>query len=77
MTTQGSTPFVVEAHSSDVIATLLELNAKVEHLSDTELRLTITGVSEAHLLAMSLVLLRWALYSIARPFPEHWEQRRM
>ena len=75
---QGSTPLVIEAHSADVIATLLELKAEVEKSSGIGIHLTITGASEAHLLAREIGSANvGVILSPVRPFPEFWEQRRM
>ena len=45
---------VVEAHSADIIATLIILKREVEYTTKMEMRLTITGGAEAHLLAKEL-----------------------
>lgn len=75
---QGRIPLVVEAHSADVIATLILLKKEVESEKRTAIKLTITGAAEAHLLAKEL---RDAdvgvIVNPPRPFPYVWEDRRM
>ncbi|KAJ3516436.1 hypothetical protein NLJ89_g1119 [Agrocybe chaxingu] len=74
----GQMPLVVEAHSADIIATLIILKQQVEAETRQQLRFTITGASEAHLLAKELgendigVIL-----NPPRPFPYVWEDRRI
>jgi hypothetical protein len=75
---QGTIPLVVEAHSVDIIATLICLKKEIEESRSSRLKLTITGASEAHLLAKEL---REAgvgvILNPVRPFPYRWEDRRM
>jgi hypothetical protein len=68
---------VVEAHSADIIATLILLKKEVEQAKGRSIKMTITGAAEAHLLAEELgdagvgVIL-----NPARSFPYLWEDRR-
>ena len=41
----------MEAHSADIIATLVLLKKEVDYQQGSKIRLTITGATEAHLLA--------------------------
>ncbi|KIY71223.1 carbohydrate esterase family 9 protein [Cylindrobasidium torrendii FP15055 ss-10] len=74
----GEIPLVVEAHSADIIATLVLLKREIEEKKGQKIRLTITGAQEAHLLAKELgeadigVILK-----PARGFPTAWEDRRI
>lgn len=69
---------VVEAHSADVIATLVLLKKEVEVAKGTTLRLTIAGAAEAHLLAEELGEAGvGVVLSPSRSFPYEWEDRRM
>jgi hypothetical protein len=78
MACQGRIPLVVETHSADVIATLIALKREFESHTGQLLRLTITGATEAHLLASELVEAGVGVVLIpARSFPETWQQRRM
>lgn len=78
MIIQGNRPLVVEAHSADIIATLVELKREVERESGNSMKLTITGAAEAHLLAKELGEAGvGVVVSPARPFPYVWEDRRM
>ncbi|KAF8664356.1 hypothetical protein AX16_000728 [Volvariella volvacea WC 439] len=75
---EGEIPLIVEAHSVDVIATLLILRREVELETGYRIRLTITGASEAHLLAKELAAADvGVILNPARPFPVTWEQRRI
>lgn len=75
---RGRIPLVIETHSVDVIATLIELKKEIEAITGHPLRMTVAGATEAYLLASELagagvgvVLTR------ARPFPETWDRRRV
>lgn len=69
---------VVEAYSADVIATLITLKKEVENTMKIEMRLTITGGAEAHLLAKELGAANvGVILTPSRPFPHVWEGRRM
>lgn len=71
-------PLVVEAHSADIIATLLILKSEVEMRIRRSLRLTITGATEAYLLAKELADSGvGVILTPARPQPRNWESRRM
>ena len=75
---QGDIPLVVEAHSVDIIASLVILKQEVETRTRRPLRLTITGGSEAHILAKELGQANvGVILNPARPFPAAWEDRRM
>lgn len=75
---QGRIPLVVEAHSADVIATLIVLKKEVEVEVEKEIRLTITGGAEAHLLAKEIAEANvGVILNPSRPFPYVWEDRRM
>ncbi len=69
---------MVEAHSADVIATLVLLKKEVEIEKRTSIKLTITGATEAHILAKELGEADvGVVVSPSRPFPTLWEDRRM
>lgn len=71
-------PLVVDTHSADIIATLLHLKKEVEATTQRELRLTIAGGGEAHLLAKELGEAQVGVILIpARSFPHTWDGRRM
>lgn len=75
---QGATPLVVEAHSEDVIATLILLKKEVENITRTKIKMTITGASEAYLLSAELGAASiGVIVNPSRPFPAKWEDRRM
>ncbi|KAH9083405.1 carbohydrate esterase family 9 protein [Lactarius deliciosus] len=75
---QGRIPLVIETHSVDVIATLIELKREFEARTGRPLRLTIAGATEAHLLASELAEAGvGVVLTRARPFPGSWEQRRI
>lgn len=61
-----------------MIATLIELKSEVERASGVPLRLTISGASEAHLLARELGAANVGIIlNPVRQFPGNWERRRM
>ncbi|ESK97124.1 carbohydrate esterase family 9 protein [Moniliophthora roreri MCA 2997] len=75
---EGDIPLVVEAHSADIIATLILLKKQVELEKRATLKLTITGGAEAHLLAGELAAADvGVVLSPPRPFPYVWEDRRI
>ncbi|KAL5494800.1 hypothetical protein ACEPAI_262 [Sanghuangporus weigelae] len=74
----GEIPLVIDVHSADHIATLLTLKKEVELTTGTALRLTLTGASEAHLLAQELGEAGvGVILNPVRPFPATWDQRRI
>ncbi|KAF8806405.1 carbohydrate esterase family 9 protein [Phlegmacium glaucopus] len=76
--TAGEIPLVIEAHSADIIATLITLKKEVEDTTRIEMRLTITGGAEAHLLAKELSAANvGVILTSSRPFPYVWEGRRI
>ena len=69
---------MVHAESADVISTLLQLKKEVEDTTGRAMQLTITGASEAHLLAAELAEANVGVITMpSRPFPDTWEKRRM
>ncbi|KAG6333567.1 hypothetical protein ID866_5529 [Astraeus odoratus] len=74
---KGHIPLVIEAHSADVIAALIRLKEEVESRVGVTIKMTITGASEAHLLATDLS--RAGVGVILKPgrsIPLTWENRR-
>jgi len=75
---RGKIPLVVHAHSADIIATLIVLKREVEHHTRTDIKLTIAGGGEAHLLAKELGEANvGVILNPVRPFPASWESRRI
>ena len=75
---KGELPLVVLVYSADIIATLVTLKKQIERETGVPLRVTITGASEAYLLAKELAEANVSvILSPVRPFPNSWEQRRM
>ncbi|KAF5354651.1 hypothetical protein D9756_005354 [Leucocoprinus leucothites] len=75
---QGHMPLVVEAHNADIIATLLVLKAEFEVKTRSRLRMTITGATEAHLLAREIAEADvGVILTPAKPLPLTWEKRRI
>ncbi|KAJ6630996.1 carbohydrate esterase family 9 protein [Mycena sp. CBHHK59/15] len=76
--TNGQIPLVVEAHSADIIASLILLKSEVERANGRTIQMTITGASEAHLLAKELGEAGvGVILNPSRSFPYAWEDRRM
>ncbi|KAL1686090.1 hypothetical protein GGG16DRAFT_118255 [Schizophyllum commune] len=75
---QGTMPLAVHADSADVIATLITLKRDVEHAIGAQLKMTIIGGAEAHLLAPELARANIGVIVISpRAFPYSWEKRRI
>lgn len=75
---KGRLTLVVEAHSADVIATLLILKQEIEADTRARMRMTITGASEAHILAKEIAEAQVGVILVpSRSFPYKWEDRRM
>ncbi|KAF9653278.1 carbohydrate esterase family 9 protein [Thelephora ganbajun] len=75
---QGKIPLVVHTHSADIIATLIVLKGEVEHHTKVDIKLTIAGGGEAHLLAKELGEANvGVILNPVRPFPASWESRRI
>jgi len=75
---EGRVPLVVEAHSADIIATLILLKKEVERSIGKNIRLTVTGASEAHLLAKELSESgTGVILNPVHSFPFAWEDRRI
>ena len=71
-------PVVVEAHSADVIATLILLKKDVEEKTGTTIQMTIAGATEAHLLVKEIAEAKIGIiFKPSRPFPTTWEKRRL
>jgi hypothetical protein len=71
-------PIVVEAHSADVIATLILLKKDVEEKTGAAIQMTIAGATEAHLLVKEIAKANIGIiFKPSRPFPTTWEQRRL
>ncbi|KXN85384.1 hypothetical protein AN958_11484 [Leucoagaricus sp. SymC.cos] len=75
---QGSIPLIIEVHNTDIIATLLILKSEFEVKTRRNLRMTITGATEAHFLAKELAEAGvGVILTPARPLPKTWEQKRI
>lgn len=75
---QGKTPLVVEADSADIIATLITLKAEVESKTGSTIKMTISGATEAHLLAKEIGQSGIGVIFVeSRPYPHVWEQKRL
>jgi hypothetical protein len=71
-------PVVVEAHSADVIATLILLKKDVEEKTGATIQMTIAGATEAHLLVKEIAEAKIGIiFKPSRPFPTTWEKRRL
>ena len=68
----------MEAHNADIIATLILLKQEAEVKGRKQIRLTIVGATEAHLLAKELGDANIGVILIPlRSSPDVWESRRM
>lgn len=76
--TKGEIPLIVEAHSADIIANLIIMKYNVEAETGIPMKLTITGGTEAHILAEELSTANvGVILNPPRPFPFAWEDRRI
>ncbi|KAJ6572076.1 carbohydrate esterase family 9 protein [Mycena capillaripes] len=73
----GKIPLVVNVESADIIASLLVLKKEAEAVNGTPIRLTLTGATEAHLLAKEIGQAGVGVILEQRPFPSAWEQKRI
>jgi hypothetical protein len=68
---------VVEAHSADIMATLIELKREVEAVKGTTLKMTFTNAVEAHQIAKYIAEANVGVIIHPRPFPTAWQDKRM
>ena len=69
---------VIEAENADIIATLIVLKREVERAHDSKVKFTISGGTEAYLLAKELARAHiGVIQTPSRPIPLAWEQRRV
>ena len=68
----------IEVQSADIISTLLVLKREVEEETGVPLKVTLTGASEAHLLAKEIGEANVGVILVpSRPFPYDWQSKRM
>ena len=69
---------VVGVESADAIASVIELKREIEAETRQDLKLTLSGATEAHLLAKEISEAKiGVIIRRSRSFPEEWEYRRM
>jgi ribosomal protein S5 len=62
----------------DIISTLIRLKMEIESVKRTTIKMTITGASEAHVLAAEIADAGiGVIVNPSRPFPVKWQDRRM
>ncbi|KAH9484599.1 hypothetical protein JR316_0004081 [Psilocybe cubensis] len=75
---KGQIPLVISVENADIISTLLSLKRDYEDFSGHQLKLTISGGSEAHLLAKEIASADVSvILTSSRPYPGTWESRRI
>lgn len=75
---KGNATLVVDAKNADVISTIVVLKKEIEAETGKNLKITITGAEEAHILAKELAEANIGVVLVpSRPFPKSWEKRRM
>ncbi|KLO20165.1 composite domain of metallo-dependent hydrolase [Schizopora paradoxa] len=75
---KGEIPLVVDVHSADIIASLISLKKEVQESTGSLLKMTITGATEAHILAKELAEANvGVILNPVRPFPYFWDARRI
>jgi hypothetical protein len=74
----GCFTLAVEAHSADIISSLVLLKSEIEHHTHSAIKMTITHASEAHLLAAELAAANIGVVLVnSRPFPSEWQDHRI
>ncbi|KAJ7512479.1 carbohydrate esterase family 9 protein [Mycena galericulata] len=73
----GNIPLVVDVESADLIASLLVLKKEVEAAKGNTIRLTLSGATEAHLVAKEIGQAGVGVIVQQRPYPSKWEQKRL
>ncbi|ESK86826.1 carbohydrate esterase family 9 protein [Moniliophthora roreri MCA 2997] len=74
----GSIPLIIEAHSADIIASLITLKSEVEKAKQTKLKFVLAGATEAHLLAEEIGSAGiGVVVQPSRPFPDSWQDIRL
>jgi hypothetical protein len=75
---QGKLPLVIDVHSADIMASLINLKKEIETKHRTLIQVTFAGASEAHILAKEIGAAKvGVILTPARPFPATWNSRRM
>ncbi|KAJ7098293.1 carbohydrate esterase family 9 protein [Mycena epipterygia] len=74
---KGKIPLVVNVESADVIASVLVLKKEVEAATGNTIQLTLSGATEAHLLAKEIGQAGVGVIVQQRPYPSKWEQKRL
>ncbi|KAJ7054365.1 carbohydrate esterase family 9 protein [Mycena amicta] len=74
---KGKIPLVVHVENADIIASLILLKKEVEAAKQSTIRLSISGATEAHLLAAELGQAGVGVLLEQRPYPTSWEKRRV
>ncbi|KAG9316540.1 composite domain of metallo-dependent hydrolase [Chiua virens] len=75
---KGEIPLVVQVENADIIASLVKLKHEVEAARNVDLKLTVAGAAEAHLLAKELGEANiGVIVTPSRSFPEAWEMKRI
>jgi imidazolonepropionase-like amidohydrolase len=75
---EGKLPLVVDVHSADIMASVIQLKAEVEAYTGSELRLVFSGAAEAHLIAKEISQANvGVILNPSRPFPINWRARRI
>ena len=68
----------MDVDSADIIASLMALKKEVEETTGSSLKMTITGATEAHILAKELAEAKiGVILNPVRPFPYFWDAKRM
>ncbi|KAJ3788928.1 hypothetical protein GGU10DRAFT_409044 [Lentinula aff. detonsa] len=75
---EGKMHLVIGVHNADIMASLLQLKTEVERRSESAIRMTFAGASEAHLLAKEIGAAGvGVIIAPARSFPAFWDMRRI
>ncbi|KAI0653864.1 carbohydrate esterase family 9 protein [Cubamyces menziesii] len=75
---KGEIPLVVRVHSADIIASTIVLKSEVEAKLGNDIKVTLIGGREAHLLAKEIGEANiGVIVAPTRPFPHSWDEKRL
>jgi len=75
---KGTTTLVIDVEEADIIASIISVKTEIEESTGVKLKITLSGASEAHILARELAQADvGVIVKPSRPYPSSWGQRRL
>jgi hypothetical protein len=75
---QSQLPLVISVEKADIMATLIDLKAELESVSNATLHLVFAGATESHLIADEIAKAGvGVILAPLRSFPRLWDQKRL